>query len=401
MLSNKRILVGITGGIAAYKSAEIVRLLRHEGADVQVVMTKAAKEFIPPITLQALSGNPVHSELINVDAESGMGHIELARWADLLLIAPATANFISDMNCGKADSLLGSVHLATTADIMIAPAMNQAMWKTAANQANIRQLERRGVKLIGPEEGPQACGDFGMGRMAQSTTIVKSVIKQFKVQTLDSKKVVITAGPTREPIDPVRYISNRSSGKMGYAMAEAAIDAGAQVTLISGPVTISPPERCFIVNVETALEMYEESLTACKEADVFIGTAAVADFRCESISRKKIKRTADAITLNFIKNIDILTEVRRTNENLYLVGFAAETEDMEVNGYQKLRNKSLNAIVTNDVSRMDIGFDSDENEVCWMTEESVTHINKKLKEQLARDLIAKIANEINTTSSLE
>ena len=401
MLTNKRILIGITGGIAAYKSAEIVRSLRHEGAEVRVIMTKAAKEFIPPLTLQALSGNRVYSELIDIDAEAGMGHIELAKWADLLLIAPATANFISDMTYGKADSLLGSVHLATTADILIAPAMNQAMWKSDANQTNIGLLERRGVKLIGPEEGPQACGDFGVGRMAPNTEIVKSVIEQFTVQSLRSKKVVITAGPTREAIDPVRYITNRSSGKMGYAMAEAAIEAGAHVTLISGPVSISPPERCSVVNVETASEMYEASLTACDGADIFIATAAVADYRCETISSKKIKRTADTITLNFKKNIDILAEIRRANRNLYMVGFAAETENTEINGYQKLRSKNLNAIVANDVSRADVGFDSDENEVHWMTRETVTHINKKLKEQLARNLIAKIANEINTISLCE
>ncbi len=394
MLSNKRILVGITGGIAAYKSAEIVRSLRHEGAEVRVIMTKAAKEFISPLTLQALSGNRVHSELINADAEAGMGHIELAKWADIVLIAPATANFIADMTCGKADSLLGSVNLATNAHILIAPAMNQAMWKSVANQTNISHLERRGVQLIGPEEGPQACGDFGVGRMAQNTEIVKSVSEQFKVQTLRSKKVVITAGPTREAIDPVRYITNRSSGKMGYAMAEAAIDAGAHVTLISGPVAISSPERCYVINVETAHEMYKASLTACVGADVFIGAAAVADYRCETVSSKKIKRTADTITLNFKKNVDILTEIRRANKNLYLVGFAAETENIKENGYEKLRSKKLNAIVTNDVARADVGFDSDENEVYWMTQRSVTHINKKLKEKIARDLIANIANEI-------
>jgi phosphopantothenoylcysteine decarboxylase/phosphopantothenate--cysteine ligase len=256
-LSNKRIILGVTGGIAAYKSAEVVRRLQDQGAEVRVVMTPAASEFIRPLTMQALSGHPVHSDLLDSEAEAGMGHIELARWADLLLIAPASADFIANMVHGRADSLLGAIHLATPAKVAVAPAMNQAMWIHAANLANIETLQQRGVALIGPDEGIQACGDVGPGRMEQPDTIVSRAGSLFQNGQLAGKKVVITAGPTREALDPVRYISNHSSGKMGFSMAAAAIDAGAEVTIVCGPVSLPMPERCDVISVVSAADMLE------------------------------------------------------------------------------------------------------------------------------------------------
>ena len=394
-LSNKNILVGVTGGIAAYKSAEIVRLLRDFGADVRVIMTPAAVEFIRPLTLQALSGNPVHIELVDAEAEAGMGHIELARWADLLLVAPATANSLATLVHGAADTLLGAVYLATPATVAIAPAMNQGMWLHPANLANIAELERRGATIIGPTSGLQACGDVGPGRLATPTEIAERVAASFTPGILQGVRVIITAGPTREAIDPVRYISNHSSGKMGYALAAAAADAGATVTLISGPVNLDAPEHCHLTSVISANEMYLASMQACKNAHVFIGAAAVADYRCVDVSSQKIKKQACNLTLQLEKNIDIITAVGSANDHLYVVGFAAETENLTANAQLKLDRKQLNAIVANDVSRTDIGFDADDNEVYWITPNSEIQMHKKSKTQLARDLIQCIANDLD------
>jgi phosphopantothenoylcysteine decarboxylase/phosphopantothenate--cysteine ligase len=394
-LSNKRIIVGVTGGIAAYKSAEIVRRLQDRGADVRVVMTPGAEEFIRPLTMQALSGHPVHCGLLDEKAEAGMGHIELARWADLLLIAPATADFIATMVHGRADNLLAAIYLATPALVAVAPAMNQGMWRHPASLDNAEKLNQRGVTIIGPDSGIQACGDTGPGRMEQPDTIINQVSDMFTSKSLQGKKVVITAGPTREALDPVRYISNHSSGKMGYALATAALDAGANVVLISGPVNLSIPERCQYLSVISANDMLLASLEYAKKADIFIATAAVADYRAVSIAENKIKSDSDVLTINFEKNPDIVSTVATANESLFVVGFAAESTDVENYAKGKLKTKGLNAIIANDISRLDIGFNSDDNEVSWIDTDSSITFSKRSKTQLSRDLIAQIAHKYN------
>ena len=394
-LSNKRIIVGVTGGIAAYKSAEIVRRLQDRGADVRVVMTPGAEEFIRPLTMQALSGHPVHCGLLDEKAEAGMGHIELARWADLLLIAPATADFIATMVHGRADNLLAAIYLATPALVAVAPAMNQGMWRHPASLDNVEKLNQRGVTIIGPDSGIQACGDTGPGRMEQPDTIINQASDMFTSKSLQGKKVVITAGPTREALDPVRYISNHSSGKMGYALATAALDAGADVVLISGPVNLSIPERCQYLSVISASDMLLHSLEYAKKADIFIATAAVADYRAVSIAENKIKSDSDVLTINFEKNHDIVSTVATANESLFVVGFAAESTDVENYAKGKLKTKGLNAIIANDISRSDIGFNSDDNEVSWIDTDSSITFSKRSKTQLSRDLIAQIAHKYN------
>ena len=394
-LSNKRIIVGVTGGIAAYKSAEIVRRLQDRGADVRVVMTPGAEEFIRPLTMQALSGHPVHCGLLDEKAEAGMGHIELARWADLLLIAPATADFIATMVHGRADNLLAAIYLATPALVAVAPAMNQGMWRHPASLDNVEKLNQRGVTIIGPDSGIQACGDTGPGRMEQPDTIINQASDMFTSKSLQGKKVVITAGPTREALDPVRYISNHSSGKMGYALATAALDAGANVVLISGPVNLSIPERCQYLSVISANDMLLASLEYAKKADIFIATAAVADYRAVSIAENKIKSDSDVLTINFEKNPDIVSTVATANESLFVVGFAAESTGVENYAKGKLKTKGLNAIIANDISRSDIGFNSDDNEVSWIDTDSSITFSKRSKTQLSRDLIAQIAHKYN------
>lgn len=396
-LSNKRIIVGVTGGIAAYKSAEVVRRLQDRGAEVRVVMTPGAEEFLRPLTMQALSGHPVHTGLLDEKAEAGMGHIELARWADLLLIAPASADFIANMVHGRADSLLAAIYLATPAKVAIAPAMNQAMWSHSASVENINNLTRRGVTIIGPESGSQACGDIGPGRMEQPDSIIEQASSLFNSGVLQEKKVVITAGPTREALDPVRYISNHSSGKMGYALATAAIDAGADVILISGPVALSIPERCQGILVISADEMQQAALEFAEGADIFIATAAVADYKAASVASEKIKSGDDKMTISLEKNPDIVSSVASTFEDLFVIGFAAESNDVETYAKGKLEQKHLDAIVANDISRADIGFNSDDNEVSWIDTDSTIIFSKRSKAQLARDLVAQIAIKINPT----
>jgi len=394
-LSNKRIIVGVTGGIAAYKSAEIVRRLQDRGADVRVVMTPGAEEFIRPLTMQALSGHPVHSGLLDEKAEAGMGHIELARWADLLLIAPATADFMATMVHGKADSLLAAIYLATPALVAVAPAMNQGMWRHPASLDNVEKLNQRGVTIIGPDSGIQACGDTGPGRMEQPDTIIEQASVMFSTGLLQGKKVVITAGPTREALDPVRYISNHSSGKMGYALATAAADAGADVVLISGPVNLLVPDRCQHISVVSANDMLVASLECAKKADIFIATAAVADYRAVSISENKIKSDDKVLTINFEKNPDIIRTVAAAHKSAFMVGFAAESTDVENYAKGKLKTKGLDAIIANDISRSDIGFNSDDNEVSLIDADSSITFSKRSKAQLSRDLIAQIAGKYN------
>jgi phosphopantothenoylcysteine decarboxylase/phosphopantothenate--cysteine ligase len=393
-LSQKRIILGITGGIAAYKSAEITRRLQDEGAEVRVVMSESAQEFIRPLTLQALSGNPVHTDLLDPEAEAAMGHIELARWADIVLIAPATANFVATLNQGSANDLMSSICLATTAPVMIAPAMNQAMWSNSASQQNIESLKKREVIILEPDNGIQACGDVGPGRLPQPETIVRQVASVFKTGEMTGKKVVITAGPTREAIDPVRYISNHSSGKMGYAIADAMIDAGADVTLISGPVSLKQPDRCTLVSVTSAHEMLEAATKAVQGTDIFISAAAVADYYITESSDQKIKKKSDKMTLNLAKTPDIVSIVKENNPKLFVLGFAAETQNVEQYAREKLANKNLDAIIANDVSREDIGFNSDDNEALWVEQESTHHFSKCNKAQLARDLVALLATKL-------
>lgn len=393
-LSNKRIIVGISGGIAAYKSAEIVRRLQDRGAEVQVVMTPSAEEFIRPLTLQALSGYPVHADLLDPEAEAGMGHIELARWADLLLIAPATADFIASMVHGRGNSLLNALYLATSAKVAVAPAMNQGMWSHPATSDNMQTLQQREVIILGPDSGIQACGDIGEGRMQQPDDIVEQVANCFQSGQLSGKKVVISAGPTREAIDPVRYISNYSSGKMGYALATAAVEAGAAVTIVSGPVDLAAPDRCSVIPVISAAEMHSSAMAACADADIFIAAAAVADYRPASVAEQKIKKQADSMELKLEKNVDIVSAIADSFSDLFVVGFAAETQNIETHAREKLTRKKLNAIVANDVSRADVGFNSDDNEAWWITADNSQAFSKRSKTQLARDIIGAISEKI-------
>jgi phosphopantothenoylcysteine decarboxylase/phosphopantothenate--cysteine ligase len=393
-LSNKRIIVGVSGGIAAYKSAELVRRLQDAGAEVRVVMTPGAEEFIRPLTLQALSGHPVHADLLDPEAEAGMGHIELARWADLVLIAPATADFIATMVHGRANSLLNAIYLATPVVVAVAPAMNQGMWSHPATTANIELLRQRQVRILGPDNGVQACGDIGPGRMQQPDMLVEQVVACFASQQLSGKKMVITAGPTREAIDPVRYISNHSSGKMGYALAEAAIEAGAEVTLISGPVNLQPPERCTLIPVISAADMHSATMSACANAEILIASAAVADYRPVTVATQKIKKHADAMTLEMEKNPDIVSAAASEYSDLFVVGFAAETQDVESYARGKLERKNLDAIVANDVSRSDVGFNSDNNEAWWISADTSKAFSIRSKTQLARDIVAAIAEQL-------
>jgi phosphopantothenoylcysteine decarboxylase/phosphopantothenate--cysteine ligase len=394
-LSQKRIILGITGGIAAYKSAEIARRLQDHGAEVRVIMTDSAQEFIRPLTLQALTGKPVHTDLLDPKAEAAMGHIELARWADAILVAPATANFMAAISQGTAHDLLTTVCLASSGKIIVAPAMNQVMWSQPASQQNIESLKRRGITILEPDNGVQACGDIGPGRLQQPDIIVDHMASIFDSGILSGKKVVITAGPTREAIDPVRYISNHSSGKMGYALASAMTDAGASVTLISGPVSLQCPDRCELISVVSADDMLAAASLAVKKADIFISSAAVADYRLTEVASQKIKKKSDKISLNLSKTPDIVAILSENNPNLFVVGFAAETEQVEAHAREKLDRKQLNAIIANDVSRMDIGFNSDDNEALWIDADNSQTLSKKSKAQLAREIAVLIANKIN------
>jgi len=393
-LCNKRILLGITGGIAAYKAAELVRELRKAKAEVRVVMTQAAQEFITPLTLQALSGNPVHYSMLDPEAEAGMGHIELARWADVILVAPASADFIARLSQGMGNDLLTTLCLATDASLALAPAMNQAMWRDEMTQANIERLvdlKGKHLHLFGPGEGEQACGDIGPGRMLEPTLIAQYCAQIFDTGILAGKEIVITAGPTREAIDPVRFISNHSSGKMGYALAEAARDAGARVTLLSGPVNLPAPEQVQVTRVESASDMLQASLNAQSACDIFIAAAAVADYRPVQVADQKIKKSGDQIQLSMIKNPDIVATIAQLDNKPFTVGFAAETQDVAEYARKKLINKNLDMIIANDVSGTNIGFNSDENAVVTFWGESQQAFPQMSKSALAKQLIELIA----------
>ena len=395
--SNKNILLCVTGGIAAYKAAEIIRLFKKDGGDVRVIMTESAKEFITPLTLQAVSGNEIHDSLLDLKAESAMGHIELAKWADIILIAPCTAESMAKIVHGRADDLMGAVILASKASTYIAPAMNTTMWLDQGTQANYQTLLSRGIDFIGPDEGEQACGDIGPGRLVEPDKIINLIKSHSNRGPLSGKTVTITAGPTREQIDPVRYISNNSSGKMGYALAEAAVQEGAVVNLVSGPVVLTADKSINLFKINSAREMLEAVNTCMKSSDIFISCAAVSDYKPSKYSDTKIKKeNLDNLEINLKKNHDILSEVAEQFSSAYIVGFAAETSDVNANAKKKLDSKNLNMIISNDVSDSSIGFDSDENEVHVITGSETTFIKKDKKIRIAREILNIISTNINS-----
>lgn len=388
-LTHKRIILAVSGGIAAYKSADLVRRLRDAGAEVQVVMTAAAQQFITPLTMQALSGNPVHTELLDPEAEAGMGHIELARWADLVLVAPASADVIARLAQGIANDLLTTLWLATRAQKAVAPAMNQQMWAAQITQDNVVKLQRQGITVFHPASGSQACGDIGAGRMLEAVELAQLCAGLFQTGALTGKRVVITAGPTREALDPVRYISNHSSGKMGFAIAEACMEAGAHVTLISGPVHLPTPDRVRRINVTSALDMLAASQQAVAEGcELFVATAAVADYRPASIAEQKIKKQGDNISIELVKNPDIVATIAHGPNRPFVLGFAAETEKVEEYALGKLHAKKLDMIACNDVSRADIGFQSDDNAMTVFWRGGRIRLEKAAKTRIARELVA-------------
>lgn len=389
-LKDHKILLGITGGIAAYKSAELVRRLRDQGAEVRVVMTASATEFITPLTLQAVSSNSVGTELFDLTAELGMGHIEQAKWADLILIAPATANFLAKVANGLGNDLLSTLILATEKPVVFAPAMNQAMWANAATQRNIQTIGSYGYHIWGPASGIQACGDVGFGRMLESENLVERCGQFFHRGSLEGKKVVITAGPTREAIDPVRYISNHSSGKMGYALAEAAKNEGAAVILISGPTNQPIPQGVQVVHVLSAEDMNQAAHQHCSDCDIFIAAAAVADYKMKEVADHKMKKGADsALTLELVKNPDIVAGVANSQYRpKCVVGFAAETQNVAEYARRKLKNKRLDAIIANDVSEAGVGFNSDNNRVTVFTKTEHYELETMSKRILATKLVA-------------
>ena len=391
---NHRILLGISGGVAAYKSPDLVRRLMERGADVRVVMTAAATEFITPLTLQAVSGHPVFQHLLDSDAESGMGHIELARWADSIVIAPATANFIAKITQGLADDLLSTLCLASNAELIVAPAMNQQMWLNAATQANLNTLLSRDIRIIGPGEGDQACGEVGPGRMTEPDQIAQQILGDGIPQLLRDKSIVITAGPTWEAIDPVRGITNHSSGKMGYAMAQAALDFGAKVTLISGPVSLETPSGARRIDVLSADQMRSAALENARQSDLFIGVAAVADYRPESVADQKLKKSSDEMTIRLVKNPDILADISALKNRPVCIGFAAETQSLEANAQKKLQSKNLDMIVANNVAGSNSAFGSDRNQVTLFYGKEKMPLPEQDKYGLSVSILEIISKEI-------
>ena len=394
---NTNILLCVTGSIAAYKTPEIIRLFKKDGAEVRVVMTESAKEFITPLTLQAVSGNEIHDSLLDVKAESAMGHIELAKWADIILIAPCTAESLAKITHGRADDLMGSVILASKAPTFIAPAMNTTMWLDKSTQENFQTLVSRGINFIGPDEGEQACGDVGPGRLVEPEKIIELIKSDLHKGPLSGKTITITAGPTREQIDPVRYISNNSSGKMGYALADAARLQGANVNLVSGPVSLTANKGINLFKINSADEMLNKVFECMESSDIFISCAAVADFKPTNYSNTKIKKEdSENFEINLQKNHDILSEVSKRHSSAYIVGFAAETSNVNDNANKKLNSKNLNMIISNDVSDKSIGFDSDDNEVHVITKNETIFLKKNKKIKIAREILNIIA--LNTKS---
>jgi len=394
----KKILLGVTGGIAAYKSAELIRLIIKSGAEVRVVMTTAATEFVQPLTYQALSGHRVYTDIFDAEADSAMDHIELARWADLMIVAPASADFIAKMRNGYADNLLLTLCLASKQPVAIAPAMNQQMYANLATQDNIKLLASRAVLIWGPDDGEQACGDTGPGRMLEPTELFERVAEYLSPGKLDGKNVLITAGPTREPIDPVRYISNRSTGRMGYALAQAAHQAGAEVTLVSGPVNLDAPSGVERISVSSAIEMRDAVIERVAKVDIFIACAAVSDYRVGQVAAQKIKKTTQKIKLELIPNPDIVSEVTRLKNKPFTLGFAAETEKLEQHAVEKLQSKNLDMIAANRVAAEQTGFESDTNEltVIWPDGQRLLTLNDK--NEIAKQLIDLVAERYNASS---
>ena len=395
-MSQQRVVLGVTGGIAAYKSPDLVRRLQDAGADVRVVMTPSATRLVAPTVFQAVSGHPVRSELWDDAAEAAMGHIELARWADLVLIAPATAHLMYLLASGSAGNLLTTICLATSARVVLAPAMNQAMWRHAATQANRATLESRGVRCIGPASGNQACGDVGPGRMVEPMDIVAELSERpagdlaaLLQDQLKGRRVLVTAGPTREAIDPVRFVSNRSSGKMGFAVARAAVEAGAEVTLVAGPVYLPTPAGVRRVDVETAAEMCAATLERIAAVDIYIGAAAISDYRPEPAAQK-IKKHAERLTLDMAKSPDLLATIAARPGAPFTVGFAAETERLEEYARQKLEGKQLDMIVANQVGAK-LGFDEDHNSVLILWRDGQESLCRMAKCDLARRIVATVA----------
>lgn len=404
-LQGKQIVIGITGGIAAYKTIELIRLLRKAGAHTRVVLTPAAAEFVTPLTLQAISGHAVAQSLLDPQAELAMGHIELAKWADLLVIAPASADFIARLNAGMANDLLSTICLATDAPILLAPAMNQQMYRQSVTQRNLHSLRERGILTVGPNSGEQACGDVGLGRMSEPHEILSEISTALLAhfthpQDLIGLNVAVTAGPTREAIDPVRYISNHSSGKMGFAIAQAFAQRGATVTLISGPVNLATPDKVRRIDVISAQEMWQAALKSAVENTLFIGCAAVADYRIAEVAEQKIKKSGDEISLKLIKNPDIIADVGHLTANRpFTVGFAAETENMMQYAKEKLTRKKLDMICANDVSNGQ-GFNADQNRLHLFWSDGDKLLPLTDKSQLAQLLVDAIIARYRQTTSV-
>lgn len=385
-IAKQNILLGVTGGIAAYKSAELTRSLIRAGASVQVVMTEAATRFVSPLTFQAITGNPVRVQLFDAEHEAAMGHIELARWADRMLIAPVSADFMARMAQGLANDLLSTLCLACTAPVSIAPAMNKHMWCHPATQHNLSVLKERGIAILGPESGEQACGDVGPGRMLEPAEILDALQVFAGRGLFVGKTVLITAGPTHEAIDPVRFIGNRSSGKMGFALAQAFLAEGAQVLLVAGPVQQSTPLGVKRINVQTALQMHQAVFENLEAVDIFVSSAAVADYRPEQVQEQKIKKAAQRLEISLIRNPDILAEVAALNNGPYTLGFAAETENLSENAEAKLRNKNLNMLAANQVGGK-LGFESDDNALLVVWPNGQKQLPVQSKRKLAQSLL--------------
>jgi phosphopantothenoylcysteine decarboxylase/phosphopantothenate--cysteine ligase len=397
-LRGRRLVLGITGGIAAYKAAELARLLIRDGAEVQVVMTAAARQFITPLTLQAITGRPVRDTLFDPQHEAAMGHIELARWAELIVVAPATADFMAQAAHGMAADLLGTLCLAPEAPVLLAPAMNQAMWRHAATRANAEILRARGVRLVGPDAGEQACGDVGPGRMTEPSAILDVLRDMFGGSGLSGRRVLLTAGPTREAIDPVRFLGNRSSGKMGFALARALVEQGAEVTLVSGPVALETPYRVRRIDVESALQMREAVFDALPGTDIFVACAAVADFRPEQVVASKIKKTSEAMTVTLVRNPDILSEVAASDQRPFCVGFAAETNDVEAYADAKRKAKGIDMIAANQVGES-LAFEADDNALLVLWDGGRRELAMQSKANLAAALVELITERFDAQTA--
>lgn len=392
VLAGTRVLLGVSGGIAAYKAAELVRRLGDAGAEVRVVLTENAARFVTPLTFQALSGHPVRSSLWDESAEAAMGHIELARWADEVLVAPASADLLARLAHGLADDLLTTLCLATSAPVSVAPAMNQQMWANAATQANIATLRERGMRVFGPGSGGQACGEFGAGRLLEACEIVGELAAARAPRVLAGTRVLVSAGPTHEDIDPVRYVGNRSSGRMGFAVAEAAVAAGAEVTLVAGPVALATPARVRRIDVRSAREMHDAVLAEAARSDVYVGAAAVADFRPREVAPGKLKKAGaeSTLELSLVQNPDILAAVAAMRPRPFVVGFAAETEDLEAHARGKLERKQLDLVAANDVGAGQ-GFERSDNALLLLWPGGREELPRADKRVLARALVARIA----------